>query len=1845
MQLVSSGPPPRGRDDLPRGLAPFFDLGRLVIFLVGLTLPLVAQTTWFVDASVPASGDGLSAATAFKTIQEGITSAVAGDTVMVAAGDYVLTTALLLDRSIQIVGAQAGVDARGRVAGSPSPLVESVISGTGVLLTLSGGAGGAVLDGFALTGGTRAVDSASGAPGDLDGLVIRNCHFSNSTGAFVFLDKDAADLSLSRNVFTSSSTAPFLHFAAGLFLGLEVVDNELVRTGAPSGAGLLADGDHNIGPSGLRAPHLDRNLVQGHGVGMDLGSRSFTGGVIEGNQFVGNGIGLGFGIQSTLIRGNEFLNNTDRGLALGDGNLSDPSRGAVSLTVRENVFSGSGQADAALASGQAPGQVGTLVFRENLFQSAVGFRNDDASGDVVDLSANAWNDVTGPMSTTHVSGLGAQITGAGASAVDFSPWFDSSVDADALTAGFQGDRAAFTVDDDSPQAGSEGRVEEALSEVASGGAVSVSPGTYAESRMTLNQPVTVAGPTGGGATLLAVEDTADTPSSDRAWLLVTAPSVVLKDLDFDGDSVNGRVVHQALRITGPNALVQNCNFTRIKNATYAGIAIVSFDNTVVDGCTFVDIERVGVLFFGTGVTAGQVVNCTYTGKGLGDHEDHGIELGGGAVVSVSGTTVTACSGTNLSNGFESAAILVSTFFGAGTTLSMTGGNQIHANMIGVQIGFGQGDASHAVISGDDLSGNSRFNLSCSGDATEVIVESTNLTGAGEAGLSVRFGALVDAGNCGVEVTSLGLSAAGNDFSGYGFDDLQPFAVIQENPAGMPVVYAHGNDFGLTVATDDIETLLQDDDEDATVAAVEFTNSTPLIFCPPGLTVSCPGDVPQPVQTLAAFRALGGVISTSNPVTLTSSDVTTGSPSNLPGVHFVERTYSFMDACGGAASCSAPQVIDIVDTVAPVAVCNNFAVAATLDPITGVYALTPADLAAIGAGSTDDCSAFSNLQIMATPSTLTCADIPQATISIVVMDEAGNLSTNVAMCTVTVGDTASPVLTACPGNVTASTDSGLCTATVSWTPPVATDNCSVTLTSTHNPGDSFGLGTTTVVYTATDPTGNMASCSFDVVVTDNEGPTISCPADVMASTDTGLCTASGVTLGTATGSDPCGAVTITNDAPSLFPAGVTVVTWTASDAAGNDSTCMQTVTVTDGELPTITCPGNIAVGTDPGACTAQVTFAVTGSDNCSMGLAINQTDTTGLSSGDAFPIGTTTLVFQAVDVGGNAVSCSFDVVVADGEPPVLTPCPGNINVTPSQGGSTAAATWTPPVASDNCPGVNLTSTHNPGDSFPIGTTLVTYTATDAAGNTTSCSFSVVVAADFAAAVDYSLLGVMSTPGVQASDVVLADMGSSPTNTLPDGHLDIVAALSASDEVAILFNDGMGAFPVLDLIDVSGAGSNPGSLAFGNLDGMPGTDLALTLNGSDSVLVLLNTGNGLVMGSVFDLFAGLGAHEPVDIAVADVDLAGTDDIVVACLGDLFGVGETVALSVNGGAFAPLFSSLGFNRPGAVAFCARDADPFIDLVIAQQAPGVSSQNVLLYENDLAGGFFEAPVHLDVPEQAFDLCCGDLNGDGIPNDIGVLTRPALPINPGIVSVFVNNGGLGFNGNSFNAPILAAAGLGVRAIACGDLQADTLAPGLVCAQDVIVADGGQNRLSLFLGLDCFTGVFDSTDTLTTSSAPSAVAIGDVDGNGIPDLVIANQGGDSVTVRLAIPRARGDVFGVACPGGLGLPQMSVPGLPIHGQTASVALANVPAGLPVIVGISPNLAISVIGGGCVTYVGPPVLTFNVMSSGTGDVLFPFDIPPAPMFTGAELFFQFAVMDPAGAFGTLSFSAAARIRVGF
>jgi hypothetical protein len=105
-----------------------------------------------------------------------------------------------------------------------------------------------------------------------------------------------------------------------------------------------------------------------------------------------------------------------------------------------------------------------------------------------------------------------------------------------------------------------------------------------------------------------------------------------------------------------------------------------------------------------------------------------------------------------------------------------------------------------------------------------------------------------------------------------------------------------------------------------------------------------------------------------------------------------------------------------------------------------------------------------------------------------------------------------------------------------------------------------------------------------------------------------------------------------------------------------------------------------------------------------------------------------VTYRATDESGNSADCSFTVTVtenADTEDPVISDCPANISVSNDAGSCGAIVNWTAPTATDNSGSVNLTSNFEPGSFFPVGTTVVTYTATDAAGNTATCSFEVTV----------------------------------------------------------------------------------------------------------------------------------------------------------------------------------------------------------------------------------------------------------------------------------------------------------------------------------------------------------------------------------------------------------------------------------------------------------------------------------------------------------------------------------------
>jgi hypothetical protein len=163
-----------------------------------------------------------------------------------------------------------------------------------------------------------------------------------------------------------------------------------------------------------------------------------------------------------------------------------------------------------------------------------------------------------------------------------------------------------------------------------------------------------------------------------------------------------------------------------------------------------------------------------------------------------------------------------------------------------------------------------------------------------------------------------------------------------------------------------------------------------------------------------------------------------------------------------------------------------------------------------------------------------------------------------------------------------------------------DGGSVTLS--LGPPGPYPVGTTSVTLTVIDDEDESATCTATVTVVDETSPTVDCPAAITVGTNSG-CTYVGP-IGSATATDHCdSSVSITNNAPASFPLGPTTVTWTATDDAGNVSTCAQVVTVVDDDAPTVSCSVTQSSLWPPNHNLANVGLSVSASDSCDANLTI------------------------------------------------------------------------------------------------------------------------------------------------------------------------------------------------------------------------------------------------------------------------------------------------------------------------------------------------------------------------------------------------------------------------------------------------------------------------------------------------------------------------------------------------------------------------------------------------------------------------------------------------------------------
>jgi uncharacterized repeat protein (TIGR01451 family) len=207
-------------------------------------------------------------------------------------------------------------------------------------------------------------------------------------------------------------------------------------------------------------------------------------------------------------------------------------------------------------------------------------------------------------------------------------------------------------------------------------------------------------------------------------------------------------------------------------------------------------------------------------------------------------------------------------------------------------------------------------------------------------------------------------------------------------------------------------------------------------------------------------------------------------------------------------------------------------------------------------------------------------------------------------------------------------------------------------------------------------------------------------------------------------EPGASATVTLTVDVTAPPGAIVVETAAVstvdvDANGaNNATTEPTAVVTD---CTISCSADLVVGTGAGApsCGTAVNYP-TPSTTGGCGAVVCAP-----ASGSVFPVGTTTVTCST----GAGPSCSFTVTVVDDTAPAIA-CPANRAVTTASA-SGAAVVYPSPTATDNCSTPAVACVPASGSVFPLGTTTVTCTATDSAGNGSSCGFTVTVTLELVA----------------------------------------------------------------------------------------------------------------------------------------------------------------------------------------------------------------------------------------------------------------------------------------------------------------------------------------------------------------------------------------------------------------------------------------------------------------------------------------------------------------------------------
>ncbi len=331
---------------------------------------------------------------------------------------------------------------------------------------------------------------------------------------------------------------------------------------------------------------------------------------------------------------------------------------------------------------------------------------------------------------------------------------------------------------------------------------------------------------------------------------------------------------------------------------------------------------------------------------------------------------------------------------------------------------------------------------------------------------------------------------------------------------------------------------------------------------------------------------------------------------------------------------------------------------------------------------------------------------------------------------------------------------------------------------------------------------------------------------------------------------------------------------------------------------------------------------------------------------------------------------------------------------------------------------------------------------------------------------------------------------------DGIPDVVTANSGTGDVSILLGDPNNPGNLLrQFRQAAGGGASAVAIADVNGDGVPDIVVANATDGTISVIL----GSGDNPGAEFatQVVYAVGVA-PAALMVGDVNGDGIPDVIVANSGD-----NTVSVLIgnagNRGSFLPAMTYATGSAPASMALGDFTGDGTIDIAVANSGENTVS---ILPGDPAHAGQFLGKVNVALSDMPGALLAADLNNDGrldlvatfaAKNSVGVLLADSA------------------HAGKFLAQQTYAVGPQPSSLAVSDLDGDGLL-------DILATNSGDKTVSTLLGDKAHPGQLLPQQIYVTANVPTAVAVADFNGDGVPDVVVANAGvnGGSNTVSLLL---------------------------------------------------------------------------------------------------------------------------------